>query len=589
MVATRRTVRASTSPQRQRRVVERATPPRPKRSRSVSTVSATRDAAGLPPRTRARRVLLATAAEPATLRRSSSPARSNSDRGVSVDPPPTFHQPSPLRRVAVEHSPAPADLMQWRRGIFDRLPRLDTVLRNYADLRASLQAVELAVQAPDRPADAFHIIMQQLHPRLQAPICTCMTAQPDLARPPYEYVAAILIQQVAPGNPEDYLHQTIALRARRTDTQISRLHMQFTVAYDAYRDLCARLRSAPHLGEHFVVTGFLENLPKDIAGDTRNQASAADRLNDLHPRSRTPGSTGAAAAFRSLVTTPPGRGRRLAPDTRRHRPAADGSAARERACRPPGGLLRRALSSRLAPCIVGNLQPYAPGHAPADSVSGTKLLANRTCLKFLNVPKPRARWVLTSLPQGQSSLTGLADRVRQEQLGGPAVTGDQVECLVGFWLSSAERLTPLMGPGRASLREFFNGVYRTGQALLRSTVATSAPPRGVAAPGAPHEPGAVARPAGPDSPSAPPGTPDVTTPPPPLPALLTEEFRLPEPSVGVRDPPQQLGMDGLLNGSAGRSPADDVSSAADDKGKGSAAELSGVKQPAPKRARTPGR
>ncbi|KAL8440951.1 hypothetical protein Emag_007584 [Eimeria magna] len=189
-----------------------------------------------------------------------------------------------------------------------------------------------------------------------------------------------------------------------------------------------------------------------------------------------------------------------------------------------------------------------------------------------------ARSVLTSLPQGQRSLTGLADRMRQEQLGGPAVTEHQ--------LSSEERLAALMGPGRASLREFLDRVYRTGQALLGSTVATFVPPRRVALPAAPHDPVAVARPAGPDSASALPGNRDVTRPPPPLPALLTEEFRLPEPCVAVRDPRQQLGMDGLLNGSAGRSPADDVSSAADDKGERSAEELSGVEQPAAKRART---
>ncbi|KAL8444738.1 hypothetical protein Emag_005338 [Eimeria magna] len=76
MIATRRTVRASTSAQGQRRIVASATSPRPKRSRSAATASAIRAAAGLPPRTRARRALLTTAAEPVTLRRSSSPARS---------------------------------------------------------------------------------------------------------------------------------------------------------------------------------------------------------------------------------------------------------------------------------------------------------------------------------------------------------------------------------------------------------------------------------------------------------------------------------------------------------------------------------
>ncbi|KAL8441043.1 hypothetical protein Emag_007504 [Eimeria magna] len=187
------------------------------------------------------------------------------------------------------------------------------------------------------------------------------------------------------------------------------------------------------------------------------------------------------------------------------------------------------------------------------------------------------RPVLTSLPQGQSSLTGLADLMCQEQLGGRAVTDDQrgaTSRFLGPGQSSAPRVPQrriLYGAGRAGI----------GGGYLR--------PRLVATPEAQHAPGAIARPAGPDSLSAPPGTPDVTTPPPPLPALRTEESGLPEPSVAVRDPPQQLGMDGLLNGPAGGSPADDVSSAADEKGEGSSAELSGVEQPAPKRAPTPGR
>ncbi|KAL8449409.1 hypothetical protein Emag_003590 [Eimeria magna] len=164
-----------------------------------------------------------------------------------------------------------------------------------------------------------------------------------------------------------------------------------------------------------------------------------------------------------------------------------------------------------------------------------------------------------------------------------------VAAALGFWLSSAERLAALMGPGRTSLREFLSGVYPAGQALLGTTVATAVPSRPVAAPAAPREPSTFAPPTGLDSPSALPGTPEVTTPPPPLPDLRTEEFRVPESSVTVRDLPQQLGTDGLLNGSVGRSPADDASAATDDKEKGPSAELSGTEQPPPKRARTLGK
>ncbi|KAL8440716.1 hypothetical protein Emag_007796 [Eimeria magna] len=96
-------------------------------------------------------------------------------------------------------------------------------------------------------------------------------------------------------------------------------------------------------------------------------------------------------------------------------------------------------------------------------------------------------------------------------------TASAVDALIGFWMSSAERLATLMGPAIAPLREFFNGVYRTGQALLGLAVCTSVCSRLVTAPAAPREPSAFAPPPGPDSPSALPGTPEKTTPPPRLP------------------------------------------------------------------------
>ncbi|KAL8441466.1 hypothetical protein Emag_007147 [Eimeria magna] len=360
MVATRRTVRVSTSAQRPRRIVARATPPRPKRSRSASTTSATRDATGFPPRPRARRALLTTAAEPATLRRSLSPARSSSD------------------------------------------------------------PVELAIQALDRPADAFHITMQQLHLRLQAHIRTCMTAQPDPARTPYEHMVAILIQQVAPGKPEDYLHQTIGLIARRTDTQISRLHIQFTEAYDTYRDLCARLRSPPHVGEHFVVTAFLGKLPKDIAQDIRNQASAADRLNDLQYVARL------AANFDTLARTYAGRGEHrpeeantltlndgfYAPPPSADPPADTSPAAPRAPATPPA-------SRRAAPSFLGcsYSPPASAGAARSPSAKcpqqsgsyGSPTRALVGPLLLLQRPRPWAR-CLPLLPAGVPAGPTLASK-----------------------------------------------------------------------------------------------------------------------------------------------------------------------------------
>ncbi|KAL8440831.1 hypothetical protein Emag_007697 [Eimeria magna] len=146
-----------------------------------------------------------------------------------------------------------------------------------------------------------------------------------------------------------------------------------------------------------------------------------------------------------------------------------------------------------------------------------------------------------------------------------------------------------MGPGKTALREFFNGVYRTGQALLGATVAAAAPAAPVADPAAPHEPATPVRSIEVDHPSAASSPPGETTPPPPLPDLSTEEFRLPEPAVATRNPPRQVGMDGLLNGSAGRSPAGDESVPPVSQEPRSAAELSETEQPAPQRVRAPGR
>ncbi|KAL8440658.1 hypothetical protein Emag_007844 [Eimeria magna] len=185
--------------------------------------------------------------------------------------------------------------------------------------------------------------------------------------------------------------------------------------------------------------------------------------------------------------------------------------------------------------------------------------------------------------------SGLVGRLRQEQQRGVTVTEDQVERLAGICLSSAERSACLMGPGRTSLREILNGVYRAGQALLGATVAAAAPAVPVAEPAAPHEPATPVRSIEVDHPSAVSSTSGETTLPPPLPDLSTEEFRLPEPAVATRNPPLQLGMDGLLIGSAGRSPAGDEGAAAVSQEPRYATELSEAEQPAPKRVRTPGR
>ncbi|KAL8441093.1 hypothetical protein Emag_007459 [Eimeria magna] len=163
-------------------------------------------------------------------------------------------------------------------------------------------------------------------------------------------MVAILIHAVAPGKPEDYLHQTLALIARRPHTQSSRLHMQFTEAYDACRDICTLPRSPPHLCEHFVVTAFSGNLPKNIARDTRNQVSAADHPNDLQCVARL------AITFDTLARTYPGKGEQR-PRTTTPSPSTTTSARllHPQSSRPRHTQLCRARKPRRR-CAVSNGQ-----------------------------------------------------------------------------------------------------------------------------------------------------------------------------------------------------------------------------------------
>ncbi|KAL8442145.1 hypothetical protein Emag_006611 [Eimeria magna] len=203
-----------------------------------------------------------------------------------------------------------------------------------------------------------------------------------------------------------------------------------------------------------------------------------------------------------------------------------------------------------------------------------------------------SRTVLTGLDRTRrrhcGSTPGLANRTRLQQLRDPAVTDDQVERLVGFWLSGTGGMTAFMGPGRASLSEFLNGVYRTGQALLGLVVAVAVPAGPAAPPAASAEQGAAAQPEEPASDSSPPGATDMIEPPPPIPTPRTEDLRSPPPLVATRISHVQVELDGVANGSASRSPDDGSGSAADSRGEGSSAELSREEQPASKRALTPG-
>ncbi|KAL8434221.1 hypothetical protein ACSSS7_003293 [Eimeria intestinalis] len=89
----------------------------------------------------------------------------------------------PLHRVPLKPALPPSSaLLQWQRGIVNRLPRLRTVPHNYTELWSFVQAIELALQALDRPADAFQNTTRQLHPLLQTHRRMCMGAYPDPTR-----------------------------------------------------------------------------------------------------------------------------------------------------------------------------------------------------------------------------------------------------------------------------------------------------------------------------------------------------------------------------------------------------------------------
>ncbi|KAL8441462.1 hypothetical protein Emag_007143 [Eimeria magna] len=192
---------------------------------------------------------------------------------------------------------------------------------------------------------------------------------------------------------------------------------------------------------------------------------------------------------------------------------ASGQAAPQTAPTSPAEPLPRESAGQ------GPLSPLSPTTTAAVNALGNLASEGWDKLQWVDNMSRKvaaARAVLTSLPPGQSSVAGLDGRLRQEQLGGPAVKEDQVECSVGFWLSRAKPSAAFMGPCGASVSEFLDRVYPAGQALTAG-----------------RRVGGASRA---KQPSASPSTREETTPLPPLSDLSAEEFRLPEPCAkcGVR-------------------------------------------------------
>ncbi|KAL8441468.1 hypothetical protein Emag_007149 [Eimeria magna] len=256
-----------------------------------------------------------------------------------------------------------------------------------------------------------------------------------------------------------------------------------------------------------------------LALRARHDEEGSDEVVEARPALPAPASSGVSAELEgsaelSPLPAPraPGSGR-AAPQTAPTSPAAP----------PPGG-----------PAGQGPLAPLSPTTTVAFNALGTLAAQGWDCmatrcvwwilaaareyraardnfeyrpqeLQWVDSLSPTvatAHAVLTNPSHKQSSAACLVDQLRREQLGGPAVTEDQVERLLGFWLPSAKRLAALVGPGRTSLRAFLSRVYRAGQALVGLTVASIVPSLAVDAPAAPREPSTSARSAWMGRPSA---------------------------------------------------------------------------------------
>ncbi|KAL8442445.1 hypothetical protein Emag_006462 [Eimeria magna] len=202
---------------------------------------------------------------------------------------------------------------------------------------------------------------------------------------------------------------------------------------------------------HCAVLGLaLQALGGLLAPRARHDEEDSDEVVEARPALPTPASSGVSAELEGSAelsplpaTRAPGSGR-AAPQTAPTSPAAP----------PPGGYVGQGPLSPLSPTTtvavnaLGNLAVHGWDCMAARCVWWTRAAAReyRTarenfefrlqelqCVDSMSRTGATARAVLPSPPHGQSSVARLVGQLSQEQLGGPAVTEDQVERLVGFW------------------------------------------------------------------------------------------------------------------------------------------------------------
>ncbi|KAL8441267.1 hypothetical protein Emag_007320 [Eimeria magna] len=211
------------------------------------------------------------------------------------------------------------------------------------------------------------------------------------------------------------------------------------------------------------ISAALQALGGLLAPRTRFDEEDSDEVIEARPALPTPASSGVSAELEgsaelSPLPAPkaPGSGR-AAPQTVPSSPATP----------PPGERAGQGLPSPLSPVTEATVRALSQIASEGWDIMTTRcvwwtLTAAReykTAKENFEQRMQELQWVdnmsrtvtgartmLANLPQGPSSVADLVGRLRQEQQRGVTVTEDQVERLVGFWLSSAERFPPLWAP-----------------------------------------------------------------------------------------------------------------------------------------------
>ncbi|KAL8425993.1 hypothetical protein ACSSS7_008265 [Eimeria intestinalis] len=278
-------------PRRPRESPKSSRPPsmgRPGRSRDPSPLL--RSGLGLPPATPLRRTQWASYRSRSVDRSPSSRARSPSRvssrtsrsraRPASATPPRPLVPPLALPPLGSANS---AHLARWRDRLLDRLPRLDQIPSDYADLRNFLTTIESALGPAPDPQELLTVTLCQITGTVQGFLLGYLRSKYPGEPPSYRRLVRALIDAVAPEDPEKYLRRSLASLSTGK-LPLHNLHLHIAACYDTYLDLCTRLRVSPSSTQKTAVSAYLARLPRDIRRDIFLLAGERwPRLqNDLH-------------------------------------------------------------------------------------------------------------------------------------------------------------------------------------------------------------------------------------------------------------------------------------------------------------------